>query len=225
MRRMTGPSAGADYEVLRTYYIHAVRSLIDYSAIALAGLSPGQLQDLEIQQNMARQLIVGAPLWTKISNLQMEANITPVEVRVTKNVAALAAKLLTRPGYAITGARLLTAIAQGEQFENARWTRRVSNFLMTSGSSYVATLKEVTPCENYKEPPPWIANQAIFSCKLPKALKGNVVERRMHGELHIARLTNEDAATYFTDWSVDLEKWSCLHTQRREAPRKSLRRI
>lgn len=84
MRRMTGPSAGADYEVLRTYYIHAVRSLIDYSSIALVGLSPAQIHDIQVQQNKTLWLIVGAPIWTKISNLQMETNIPPVEVRVTK---------------------------------------------------------------------------------------------------------------------------------------------
>ena len=203
MRRMTGLSAGADYAVLRAYYVHAIRSLIDYSSLALARLSPTQLHILQVQQNKALRLIVGVPIWTKVSNLQMETNIAPIEARVTKKVAATAAKILTRPGYEMARRRLRTAVAQGALFDTTRWTRKVSSTLASSGISYAAALGDDQPSRNYMEPPPWERDRTIYNCKLPDVPRGNVAGRRIQGELQIARLMSEDTAVYYTDGSVD----------------------
>lgn len=108
----------------------------------------------------------------------------------------MASKLLTRPGYSVTS-------AQGDQFDNTRWTQKVSNSLAAFGLSYVATLGEDTPCEYYTEPPPWTENRTVFSCKLPNVYRDNVAGRRIHGEIQIVRLTHEDSATYYTDGTVD----------------------
>ncbi|KAK8383394.1 hypothetical protein O3P69_019047 [Scylla paramamosain] len=80
MRKLTGLSAGADFSVLRTYYVHAIRSLVDYSAVALVGFDSRRIQALQTQQNKALRLMVGAPIWAKIANLQVETNVAPVEV-------------------------------------------------------------------------------------------------------------------------------------------------
>ena len=173
MRKMTGLYAGADYDVLRTYYIHAVRSLLDYSSPALAEVQSGRLQPVQVQQNKALRLIVGAPVWTKISNLQAETNIAPVEARITKNVASIAAKILSRPGYQTTRLRLKAAIAQGTPFTEKRWSRRVSNAMAVSGISFAATLGEDLPSENYVDPPPWRRTSTTFNCKLPDAPREN----------------------------------------------------
>ena len=127
---MTGLTAGADCEVSSTYYIHAVRSLIDYSAIALVGINQDQVHKL---QNKALRLMVGAPVWTKITNLQLEMHIAPVDIRIKKNVAAVAAKVLTRPGYTMTRSRIRTAIGQGDHFTDMRWSRHVRNSLVWAG--------------------------------------------------------------------------------------------
>lgn len=203
MKGMTALSSGADYDVLRSYYVHAVRSLIDYSSIALVGLNPTELHALQVQQNKAMRLIVGAPIWTKLSNLQVETGIAPVEARITKNVAAATAKLLTTPGYPLTRSRLRTAAAQGEQFDTTRWTRKANTALSSSGLRYVGALDEDTACEGYTEPPPWTENHTVYSCKLPEAPRDDTVRRRIHGELQIARLTINDAAVFYTDGSVD----------------------
>ncbi|KAK3895206.1 hypothetical protein Pcinc_001066 [Petrolisthes cinctipes] len=48
MRAMTRPTAGATFTVLRLYYMQAVRSLVDYSALVLLALSPNQQERLEL---------------------------------------------------------------------------------------------------------------------------------------------------------------------------------
>lgn len=135
--------------MLRAYFIHAMRSLTDYLLMVLVELSPSQLQGIQVQQHKTLRLIVGASGWSKVSNLQAETNIAPVEVRITKNVAAMASKLLTSPGYTVTRARLRPAIAKGDQFNNVRCGRKVSNSLTASGLSYDATHGDDTPCKNY----------------------------------------------------------------------------
>ena len=147
--------------------------------------------------------MVGAPVWTKISNLQAETNIAPVEVRITKNVASITAKILSRPGYQTTRQRLKAAVAQGTHFTEKRWSRRVSNAMAMSGISFAVTLGEDLSSENYAAPPPWKRTSTTFNCKLPDAPRENEIERRIHGELLIARLEGEDSAVYLTDGSAD----------------------
>ncbi|KAG7157456.1 hypothetical protein Hamer_G005896, partial [Homarus americanus] len=53
MRAMTGPKVGAGHVVLRTLYIHAIRSLTDYATLALDILSEWQWVKLEVAQNNA----------------------------------------------------------------------------------------------------------------------------------------------------------------------------
>ncbi|KAK3881862.1 hypothetical protein Pcinc_013726 [Petrolisthes cinctipes] len=58
MRAMTRPTAGATFSVLRLYYVQAVRSLVDYSALVLLALSPNQQERLEVVQNTAMRTML-----------------------------------------------------------------------------------------------------------------------------------------------------------------------
>ncbi|MPC21549.1 hypothetical protein E2C01_014537 [Portunus trituberculatus] len=208
MSKMTGLAAGANFHVLRIYYVQAVRSLIDFASIALVGLAPHQIQVLQVQQNKPLRLMVGAPLWTKISNLQMETYVAPVEVRITKNAAAIAPKLLTRPGYDVPRTRIQAALAQDPHFDNARWSRKIGTALAMSGLSFVANLGYDTPSENYVKPPPWTRTRTVF-CKLPDMPRDDTVRRRIHGEIQVARLEREESVTYYTDGSADPDTGRC----------------
>lgn len=89
MRAITGTRTGADFSVLRLYYTHAVRSLFDYASPVLATLKHTHLQRLEVAQNQALRLMLGAPMWTRIVNLQLESLIDPIAVRFRKTLHAL----------------------------------------------------------------------------------------------------------------------------------------
>ncbi|KAK3886540.1 hypothetical protein Pcinc_009313 [Petrolisthes cinctipes] len=58
MRAMTRPTAGATFSVLRLYYVQAVFSLVDYSALVLLALSPNQQERLEVMQNTAMRTML-----------------------------------------------------------------------------------------------------------------------------------------------------------------------
>ncbi|KAG7164277.1 hypothetical protein Hamer_G003426 [Homarus americanus] len=96
MRAMTRPKVGAGHVVLRTLYIHAIRSLTDYATPALNTLSEGQWAKLEVAQNNAMRAIVKAPMWTKIENLPKETGLTSLQTRAERLTACFATKLITR---------------------------------------------------------------------------------------------------------------------------------
>ena len=70
MKSITTLYKGASAEVLKTYYIAAIRSLIDYSAPVLQLASKTQINILNKIQNTALRIILGAPCWTKIRNMK-----------------------------------------------------------------------------------------------------------------------------------------------------------
>ena len=82
MKHMTSLKEGANLQIQRTYYIACTRSLIDYAAPALVNLSETQKQSLEVLQNNAARLMLGAPMWTKLGNLRMEANLPSLTSRI-----------------------------------------------------------------------------------------------------------------------------------------------
>ena len=96
MKHITSLSGGANYHVLKTFYVHAIRPITEYSSPALANLTDTQIHSLEVAQNNALRLILGAPMWTRLCNLQMECNIPPLYSRIMALNARVIAKALNQ---------------------------------------------------------------------------------------------------------------------------------
>ncbi|XP_076029819.1 uncharacterized protein LOC143018344 [Oratosquilla oratoria] len=115
MRAMTGKALGATHRVLRTFYVHAVRSLVDYAAPALINVATAKLEDLEPCQNAAARIILGAQPWTKIVNLRMEASLPSLTSRVRRLEVDFLAKLVQSPRITELSQSLVTALGQALQ--------------------------------------------------------------------------------------------------------------
>jgi len=94
MKSLTSLYRGANVKVLKTFYIAAIRSIIDYSAPALQMASYKLLVQLEKIQNSAMRIILGAPPWTKIINMQNELKILPIIDRIHQITANLTVKTI-----------------------------------------------------------------------------------------------------------------------------------
>ena len=92
MRFMTSLEEGAGYHVQRAFYMACTRSLIDYSSPGLANLSEKQFKSLEVVQNNATRLMLGAPMWTKTCNLNMECGLPSLQMRIHERMAHIATK-------------------------------------------------------------------------------------------------------------------------------------
>ena len=62
MKYMTSLKEGANLQVQRTLYFSCIRALIDYGAPALTHLTDTQWTSLEVLQNNAIRLMLGAPM-------------------------------------------------------------------------------------------------------------------------------------------------------------------
>lgn len=87
MRAMTALDGGANFTVLRQYYIHAVRSVFDSAAPHLRAC-PDALRPLDTIQNNALRIILGAPKWTRLCNLRPENAIPAIHQRITHSAPA-----------------------------------------------------------------------------------------------------------------------------------------
>ena len=96
MNAMTHIKLGLNFNVLKTFYIACMRSIIDYSALQLVTSNENKLNKLEKIQNEALRLMLGAPRWTKLVNLRPETGIVPVSVRVQQVCADFVCRSLRR---------------------------------------------------------------------------------------------------------------------------------
>ncbi|KAG0712165.1 hypothetical protein GWK47_019073 [Chionoecetes opilio] len=89
---------GAPCNITRLFYIAAIRSLIDYCAPCLPGLSDALFQSLEVAQNDAMRTILNAPRWTRIVTMLAECGLPTIRHRIYARAAlAMARYLKTRP--------------------------------------------------------------------------------------------------------------------------------
>ena len=67
--------------VLRAYYVAAIRSVLEYGSVALICATQTSLKKIEGLQNRAMRTITRVPIWTNKSTLHMELNLPPLHVR------------------------------------------------------------------------------------------------------------------------------------------------
>ncbi|KAK8744807.1 hypothetical protein OTU49_000626 [Cherax quadricarinatus] len=82
----------------RLLYIQAVRSGIDYGALALVHARPTNIKCLCVVQNTAVRAMLGAPRWANAVSLNLEAQLQPLEDRIQLVAAKRIAKYLRLPG-------------------------------------------------------------------------------------------------------------------------------
>ncbi|XP_063854131.1 uncharacterized protein LOC135096523 [Scylla paramamosain] len=205
MRAMTRISAGATFSVLRQYYVHAVRSLVDYSAPVLIALSPNQQERIEVLQNTAMRTMLGAPRWSSACVMQSETRLVPLTTRVQQITACRVARVLQRDAEGVTQRRLRLAGTQGaESLRRNPWLLQCT--LATHNLARMENWPQADlPAPTFRAPPPWEPPAAEFSAtQLPasKALCA-VEEMRQHAFMAMAQVTEPDSVVYYTDGSAD----------------------
>ena len=89
---------GPSQHSLRNMYVAYVRSVFDYAAPAWYPLmSKTNLDSLQRLQNKALRIVLGVPRSTRIEDLHLEANITPLEARYRAATAYQAEKYRRHP--------------------------------------------------------------------------------------------------------------------------------
>ena len=92
MKYMTSLKEGASYRVQHAYYLACTRTLIDYAAPTLTNMTQTQKASLEVIQNNAMRLMLGAPMWTRQCNLRAETNLPSLEHRIEQRNISINSK-------------------------------------------------------------------------------------------------------------------------------------
>ncbi|XP_076063282.1 uncharacterized protein LOC143038149 [Oratosquilla oratoria] len=207
MRAMTGKALGATHRVLRTFYVHAVRSLVDYAAPALITVATAKLEDLEPCQNAAARIILGAQPWTKIVNLEMEASLPSLTSRVRRLEVDFLAKIVQSPRITELSQSLVIALGRvGTHIHSDTWLSQAAGLLDSFRlTSALLEKGRDSPHPEFKPPPPWLSIPATFVvAKLPSKKKLCDQERvRAQALQGIRALSEPGMAVYYTDGSVD----------------------
>ncbi|XP_050706570.1 uncharacterized protein LOC126991941 [Eriocheir sinensis] len=207
MRAMTRPWGGATFSVLRLYYLRAVRSLVDYSAPVIVGLSRHQQGRLEVLQNNAMRTMLRAPRWTSACVMQNETRLVPLTCRVDCIMACRVARVLQRDVEGVAPERLRLAMAQGvECLHNNGWLIGTTIAANTSRHAGNWLWREPDrPHPTYRPSAPWEPSAAVFTATQLPASKAQctTAELRQHALMAMAQVTERGAAVYYTDGSVD----------------------
>lgn len=207
MRAMTRTDAGASSAVLKLYYTMAVRPLLDYCAPVLVNINKDQRDRLEVSQNNALRLILGAAPWTKTETLQCEAGLIPLTERIKQLTAGKVANLLQRSPD--TAARRCLGDLEDHSLRHTKWLKKTAKCATVLISSWAHLVADSDlPDPRYKPPPPWSPHAIKFYSTTLPGTKATCtpIEMRQHTLSWIEQLHVPGSEVYFTDGSVDPDK-------------------
>ena len=207
MKNMATTQKGVGYNILHTYYEATTRSLLDYAAPTLTNLSDKQIQTLEPLQNNAMRLMLGAPMWTRICNLQMETNLPPLQSRIVVRNTTISAKALLSNRDSTFQKRLIQELNRHPDLPTPKtYMGQIGQQIRATGLSHcLSKLKQDKHHLNYTQPPPWSVNPIKFTrASLPTAKQNCSPQTLQAAALNaISAVQTPNSITFYTDGSVD----------------------
>ena len=206
MRYMTSLKEGANLEIQRKYYIACTRSLIDYASPVLHNLHGKQLESLEVIQNNAARLMLGAPIWTRLCNLRMEANLPSLNIRIKYRNASILSKALASSRDSYCKRKAITELAKNREAQNySTYSKHLTDCAKDLKlTETLLNLKADVPSipGNY---PPWEDTGTIFKyTKLPRAKEQcSPTELKNAAIAAISNAEQPGSKVYYTDGTVD----------------------
>ena len=153
MRFITATEGGADFRVLKTFYLQAIRSIFDYAAPLLATVRQTQIIHLERLQNEALRTMLGAPRWAKVCNMRAEAKIPLVQHRINALIIQLPGKKASQPQYA----NIIERVHQNQELlRKETWASLTANNIKTlQAKTPFSRISHDITHPAYTPTPPW----------------------------------------------------------------------
>ena len=206
MKHMSSLKEGANLQVQRNYYIACTRSLIDYASPVLVNLSERQKQSLEVLQNNAARLMLGAPMWTKLGNLRMEANLPSLDSRIKARNTCILTKAITANRNSYTKRKSISELAKNRDIQTySTYSKQITDCAKDLEiADTLLSLKKDVP-NNPLQIPPWESLGTKFHYTLlPKAKElCSADELKVAAQTAINQVENPGNIIYYTDGSVD----------------------
>ena len=153
------------------------------------------------------RLMVGASMWTKICNLQMECNISPLISRIQAKNAAITAKALFQAGTATFKRRVKEDLARHPDLPiSPTWSASMAKGAKACNvDQELLQFKPAQPFEGYKPLPPWEPFLATFNYTSLPTNKSQCepVTLQTAAKEAISKVVTLGCIQYYTDGSVD----------------------
>jgi len=204
MRVLANCSQGATYTVLRTYYIMAIRSLVDYCAPVLAAVGPATVKPLQRIQNAACRQILGAPVWTRVETMEAELGLEPIDLRLTNRQVAAAITVLKRGTRLLYDKYRVLFSRDRSTWKQDCWGLRLGD-KVREFTKFPELLQHGPDTDQHRDWPPWEGVRASFWCDpYCEGRKSDADLRllRARAENRVRVLSQDCYCTYFTDGSV-----------------------
>ncbi|XP_076036566.1 uncharacterized protein LOC143022304 [Oratosquilla oratoria] len=209
MRFMQSLDAGASRLVLEHYYKYCIRPIIEYRAPVLSHLTSQQEESLEVAQNNALRLILGAPMWTRKSNLQVESGIPPLMARIQTRNCTAAAKALLSDRVSHLRTKLKAHLDGHPDLPRPdTYIGHLGDQIRATGmEGHLKALKPDRACLKYRPPAPWTSPTTTFNhTQLPHAKNHcSPGELRDAARTAIQATEAQDGFVCYTDGTVDPE--------------------
>lgn len=165
LKKLASTTSGAVFKILRTFYIQAIQSIIDFSALSLLELSPNEFEQLECIQNEVMRTILGAPRWTRLDNLRTKCNLVSLQLRIQQLTASYMAKTLISDKPFVYKNRILPQLARpAPNIFIDSWHTKTAHAIKADGIGFSivhAGPDSMNP--NYTPPLPW--ENIPFNCE------------------------------------------------------------
>ena len=206
MKYMTSLQEGAKLNVQKSYYIACTRSLIDYAAPVLTHLNDTQKQSLEVIQNNAARLMLGAPIWTKLANLRGEVSLPSLQNRIKARNTCIITKALTSNRNSYTKIRATAELRKDRRIQTYNtYSKQLSD--CAKDFNITNTLLELRPdtLNQQHNTPPWESHNTTYNYTLlPRAKEDCTLEELKQAALtSIANTEMPNTVVFYTDGTVD----------------------
>ena len=212
MKYISGTKAGASASVLKTFYLAAIRSILEYGAQCLLLSKPSNHIRLNKLQNVALRRITRAPPWTQIQTMQHVTNIQPLSHRRRAKVLKQTDKILrshTHPDHTNTKELYMHPIYKHYKIALD------PNELCLDDNVWVNLVKGIWTYSQLQLPPthpatylpPWHNLNTTFITQMPATRKQdcNNIDLLADTLIHIDPFLADDNIVMYTDGSVDPE--------------------
>ena len=99
LKVLVGREHGINVKLARLFYLAFIRSVVDYHALHLLQCKEPEINSLEVVQNEAMRIILGAPRTARIVNMRSELNLPSISDRIMFISTIFGVKALREPLY------------------------------------------------------------------------------------------------------------------------------
>lgn len=195
---------GASFAVKRLFYIQAIRSVIDYSALCLCDLSDCLISSLEVAQNDGLRTMLFAPMWTRLHTLRAECGLPSLHHRILARTSISAAKFRRRRPEDKVSVQLLHAFQRPvSPTPDGDWLHSVADAMRKVGIDADVLAGDDLPHPDFVPPPPW--QPKPFSITRPNISNPKATLPALLRQDTLRTIQNKltpDSMAYFTDGSA-----------------------